>query len=270
MITHHSKVDIFISKDLGNKSQTPFVFLHGFTGSSKSWIEVIRHIDHPYIIVDLPGHSKSLFNHNNLIYTFNEWTDDLKNILDELEILNIKLCGYSMGGRLAVAFANKYPMAVKEIFIESAHLGIKNISDKKDRLREDISLINKIKTDFNLFLSDWEKLDMFKMQEHRNYKGWIMQNTIRKSQISDQLCIALNSFSLGRMPEYYNYISQSTIPIHIINGIDDIKYIQHTKSLYVFNKHIYHHIIDKSYHNVHLENPMHYVKILKKSNSYDL
>ena len=125
-------------------------------------------------------------------------------------------------------------------------------------------IVIKIKMDFKLFLSDWKKLDMFKMQEHRNYKGWKMQNIIRKSQIPDQLCIALASFSLGRMPEYYNYINQSTIPIHIINGIDDIKYIQHTKSLYTLNRQIYHHIIDKSYHNVHLENPMNYIRILKK------
>ena len=194
----------------------------------------------------------------------------MKNILDEIEIPNIKLCGYSMGGRLAIAFANKYPMTVKEIFIESSHLGIKDITDKEDRLMEDISLINKIKNNFNLFLSDWGKLDMFKMQQHRNYKGWEMQNIIRKSQIPDQLCIALDSFSLGRMPEYYNYISQSTIPIHIINGIDDIKYIQHAKLLHSLNRHIHHHIIDKSYHNVHLENPMNYIKILKKSNRYDL
>ena len=270
MITHHSKVNIFISKDLGNKSQAPFLFLHGFTGSSKSWIEIINNIDHPYILIDLPGHSKSLFNNNNLIYTFNEWADDLKNILNQIEIYNIKLCGYSMGGRLAIAFANKYPILVKEIFIESAHLGIENINDKENRLRDDISLTNKIKNNFNLFLSNWEKLDMFKMQQYRNLKSWKVQKSIRKSQIPDQLCMALNSFSLGKMPGYYNYISQATIPIHIINGIDDVEYIKHTKSLYRLNKNIYHHIIDNSSHNVHLENPMDYIKILKKSNRYDL
>ena len=269
MITHHSKVDISISKDLGNKSQIPFVFLHGFTGSSESWSHITSKIDHPYITIDLPGHGKSMFRSLSS-YTFNHWTSDLKQILDEMEVHQIKLCGYSMGGRLAAAFIEKYPEMVKEIFIESSHMGIDNIKDRDMRLVDDLNLVNKIKNEFNLFISDWSAMDMFKMQKKRNITAWRLQNSIRLSQDSKQLSMALDFFSLGRMPICHQYIKKGDIPIHFINGIEDYKYIEYSKSLYKLNNNIIYHIIDDAYHNVHLENSSCYINIIDESMRYDL
>ena len=267
MIKNISQADIFIKHDLGDKKQVPFLFLHGFTGSVESWSQIISKLDHPYILIDLPGHGKSKFC-NSLEYTFSDWTSDLKHVLDKIDVRAIKLCGYSMGGRLAAAFTQAYPNVVKEIFIESSHMGIENDEDKKKRLSDDIDLSNKIRNTFGQFLSDWSDIDMFQMQRVRNIKAWKSQEVIRLSQDSDQLAKALDSFSLGRMPVYHQFISKSDIPIHYINGIEDSKYLEYSKSLYELNNSIVHHVIDDASHNVHLENEKAYINILNESTSY--
>ena len=269
MIRNTPQVDIFVAHDLGDKSQVPFLFLHGFTGSSESWSHITSQIDHPYIIIDLPGHGKSTFRGSSG-YTFNHWASDLKQILDDMEVHQIKLCGYSMGGRLAAAFIESYPKVVKEIFIESAHMGIKNIENRNKRLVDDINLVNKIQNKFSLFLSDWSAMDMFKMQKQRNITAWRLQNSIRLSQNLNQLSMALDSFSLGRMPVYHQYISRGEIPIHFINGVEDCKYLEYSKSLDKLNNNIIHHIVDDASHNVHLENEVCYINILNESLCYDL
>ena len=269
MIKNTSQSDIFIVHDLGDRNQVPFLFLHGFTGSSKSWSHIIRKLDHPYIIIDLPGHGKSRFS-NLLGYTFNNWTSDLKQILDEIDIHTIKLCGYSMGGRLATAFTQAYPSIVKEIFIESSHMGIEDNEDRKKRLSDDIDLANKIRNEFSQFLSDWSAMDLFQMQKVRNINAWRAQEIIRSSHDSDQLAKALDSFSLGRMPIYHQFISKSDIPIHCINGAEDSKYLEYSKFLCELNNHIVHHIVDEASHNVHLENEQAYINILNNSPRYNI
>ena len=269
MIRNTSQVDIFSVHDLGNKSQVPFLFLHGFTGSSESWSHIINEIDHPYIIVDLPGHGRSRFSDSSG-YTFNHWAFDLKQLLDEIDIHQIKLCGYSMGGRLAAAFIEEYPEIVKEIFIESSHMGINNIKNRNMRLIDDINLAHKIQNEFSLFLSDWSSMNIFKMQKERNITAWRLQNSIRLSQDSKQLSMALDSFSLGRMPVYHQYIHKGNLPIHFINGVEDYKYIEYSKSLYKLNNNIIYHIIDDASHNVHLENSSCYINIINESTRYDL
>ncbi len=267
MIKNTSQADIFITHDLGDKKQVPFLFLHGFTGSVESWSHIISKLDYPYILIDLPGHGKSKF-YNSLEYTFSDWTSDLKHILDKIDVHAIKLCGYSMGGRLAAAFTQAYPNVVKEIFIESSHMGIENDEDRKKRLSDDIDLSNKIRNEFSQFLSDWSDIDMFQMQKVRNIKAWKSQELIRLSQDSDQLAKALDSFSLGRMPVYHQFISNSDIRdirIHYINGIEDSKYLEYSKSLCELNNSIVHHVIDDASHNVHLENEKAYINILNES-----
>ena len=55
---------LFITKDRTLNS-TPILFIHGFTGSSRSWKDIREKIDYPSLAVDIPGHGKSTFNHLN-------------------------------------------------------------------------------------------------------------------------------------------------------------------------------------------------------------
>ena len=97
---------LFITKDKTLNS-TPIVFIHGFTGSSKSWKNIRKNLDYPSLAVDIPGHGQSSFNHLNEEYYFKDFTNELYLSLLSINIKKIHLCGYSMGGRLSFFFAFK-------------------------------------------------------------------------------------------------------------------------------------------------------------------
>ena len=123
MIINTSKTKIFIKK-FNESSEIPYFFLHGFTGSVNSWTNVIKKFNKYSYVMDIPGHQRSHFKDLNLEYTINDWCYEIYIMLNELEIKKINFCGYSKGGRLAMAFANKYPDKINSLLLESTLLGL--------------------------------------------------------------------------------------------------------------------------------------------------
>ncbi|OIK11367.1 alpha/beta hydrolase [Bacillus sp. MUM 116] len=92
--------------DKGNG--TPIILLHGFCGSSRYWEEVIPSLTKNYRIIapDLPGHGEtSVFKDSESIELF---ADVIKEFLDNLKIDKITMFGHSLGGYIALAFAEKF------------------------------------------------------------------------------------------------------------------------------------------------------------------
>ena len=71
-----NKSTLFITKDR-NIDSTPIIFIHGFTGSHKSWKAIRDKIKLPSISIDIPGHGKSTFHDLNEKYFFNDFTNEL-------------------------------------------------------------------------------------------------------------------------------------------------------------------------------------------------
>ena len=84
MIISTPKVD-FNVKIIGDvKNSTPLIFLHGFMGSMENWNEITQKFNIPIVLIDLPGHGQSHFKEIDN-YSFTEWIDDFKFILDKLK-----------------------------------------------------------------------------------------------------------------------------------------------------------------------------------------
>ena len=93
-----------------NKSkEIPTLFLHGFLGSNNSWDQILQLLNKYSITLDITGHKKNSFHEKDIDYSIDNWCFDLKKRLDKESIQLINLCGYSMGGRLAISFAKRYP-----------------------------------------------------------------------------------------------------------------------------------------------------------------
>ena len=63
MIIKSNKSNIYLKHNL-IRDRIPLLFIHGFTGSSSSWNNILKKIGHPTIALDIPGHGKSHFNNN--------------------------------------------------------------------------------------------------------------------------------------------------------------------------------------------------------------
>jgi 2-succinyl-6-hydroxy-2,4-cyclohexadiene-1-carboxylate synthase len=262
LIISRPKCNIFVDdSDLIN-SQIPVVFLHGFMGSHASWNELISKINIPSLTIDLPGHGKSKFKQETIIYTFDDWVSDFKHILDTLNVSKIYLCGYSMGGRLAMTFATQYPNYIETLTLESTTPGIENYEGQSKRKLLDLNNAKSIRENYSKFLTSWEQLDIFANQKSRNFDGWNKQKDLRKSQSPVQIALVLESLGTGLMSPLWNNLSQLNFPVSIITGDEDSKFnliAQEMSKCLPISNWIN---IPNCGHNVHLEQLETFVEIL--------
>ncbi len=95
------------------------------------------------------------------------FTDDVAEFLDEHGIAHVKLCGYSMGGRAALAFACRYPDRISELLLESASSGLRTEEERLARQMQDERLASRLKTDGLVqFIDFWENIPLFDTQKN--------------------------------------------------------------------------------------------------------
>ena len=212
MLFKSSKSTIYIK----GKSQDgiPLIFIHGFTGSSGNWNTIRKSINKESFAIDIPGHGKSIFNDIKENYTLDDFVVELFLLLNSLNINRINLCGYSMGGRLCLAFALKYPHIVNSLILESTSQGIEDLDMRQDRLTKDMELSMEIENDYPTFIKNWENKALFNNQKNRNQNDWALQSSIRLNHNKFQLAKSLNSFSIGRMNYFGDILSSFNFPIN--------------------------------------------------------
>ena len=263
MIIKTSKTSILIKKFNDDKKNVPYFFLHGFTGSYKSWLEVINRFNKSSYAMDIPGHGKSHFLNLNENYTISDWISEFYMILNHLNIEKINLCAYSMGGRLAIAFAKKYPNKINSLILESTNIGIQDDEERLSRYDNDIKLATLIKSNYPEFIDKWQENNLFTQQKQRNASEWENQILIRKNHNNEQLAKSLIIFSVGAMKYYEDDFKLFDFPILIINGSEDDKYIKYGKDMTIMNTNAKQYIISESNHNTHMESPELFIDILE-------
>jgi len=89
------------------------VLLHGFAEDSAIWDDLIKHISKSRKVIcpDLRGSGRSTGNMDGV--SMGSLADDVKKIFDKENIQQAYLIGHSMGGYVALAFAEKYPERLK-------------------------------------------------------------------------------------------------------------------------------------------------------------
>ncbi|MDF2667967.1 MAG: alpha/beta hydrolase [Paenibacillus sp.] len=87
----------------------PLLLVHGFCGSSAYWKDTTKLLQASYRVIapDLRGHGRS--EAPDVRYTVEMMADDLAALVERLELNKPVLLGHSLGGYVALAFAEKYP-----------------------------------------------------------------------------------------------------------------------------------------------------------------
>ncbi|WP_417610676.1 alpha/beta fold hydrolase [Owenweeksia hongkongensis] len=111
------------------------LFLHGFLENKEMWNGIINSLPTALrkITVDLPGHGKS--GNIGYIHTMEEMAEMVKALVDKLKLKKVFLAGHSMGGYVALAFAEKHPEMVKGIILMNSTTRADSDQKKKDRDR---------------------------------------------------------------------------------------------------------------------------------------
>ena len=86
-----NKSTIFLTKDREIEA-IPVLFIHGFTGNSKSWNPIRKELNINSISIDIPGHGKSFFNNLKDDYFFKDFSNELYLTLSKAKISKLHLC----------------------------------------------------------------------------------------------------------------------------------------------------------------------------------
>jgi esterase len=97
-------------------SGTPIVILHGLYGSSDNWVSIAKTISAKYTVIlpDLRNHGRSPHSQN---HSYDLMAEDIEVLATELGLRKFLLAGHSMGGRVAMKYAIRWPERINTLVI---------------------------------------------------------------------------------------------------------------------------------------------------------
>lgn len=111
------------------------VLLHGFLGSAAIWEDLSRDLSRTYrvIAIDLPGHGES--DCIGYAHSMERMARAVKAVMDHLRLKKYVIIGHSMGGYVALAFADLFPDNLKGFCLFHSTAYPDSEEKKTDRLR---------------------------------------------------------------------------------------------------------------------------------------
>jgi 2-succinyl-6-hydroxy-2,4-cyclohexadiene-1-carboxylate synthase len=247
----------------GGRSSPTFLFLHGFMGSSADWREVMVMMGDraSCIAVDLPGHGTSLGLPPDT-YTMEGATRAVIRTLDDLQILRPLVAGYSMGGRLALYLALRYPNRCAGLILESASPGLESEGERAARRAADESQAERLESaDFEAFLRDWYAQPLFAPLARDEV---LLRRTIEARRRNDpgELARSLRGMGTGSQPSLWGELEGLAVLALAIAGELDEKYAGISSRMAGINPRIESAIVPGAGHTIHAETPVGYASLL--------
>lgn len=96
--------------------RSPLIILHGLFGSRKNWSHIGQRLakDRTVYAVDLRNHGDSPHSSD---FCYQDLLEDLKGFMDRQKIPKASLLGHSLGGKVAMFFAQVYPQMLEKLIV---------------------------------------------------------------------------------------------------------------------------------------------------------
>lgn len=217
------------SADEDERGRTPLVLLHGFMQDSRIWAFVLDKLakDRPVYALDFAGFGKSDAPAGTLPYRVEETVAALRDLVDLVgdERGRVHLMGYSMGGRMALAFVQAQGERVASLILESAGLGEDTPEARASVNARDAAWIERLRTcTVEEFVDYWEGLPLFATQKDMDPAARSLIREIRLSCDVDVLSRCIQGAGQHAMPYFAEAVRAFRMPILYVAGIQDEKY----------------------------------------------
>lgn len=242
----------------------PIICLHGFSENESTW-DNIQIPKYSMIKIDLIGHGKSDKPKEKKFYNIDCIIKHLNKVIKRLELKKFSLMGYSMGGRIALAYALRFPDRLQTLILESASYGEIDVKKRLCRIESDKNLSNNILSNgIEWFEKYWSDLDIFKSQKKISKDKQNKIKYMRLNNSKNALANILMECGQGVFPCLFDNISNLSIPILYISGELDKKYNEIGFNFKRENSNTELLIIKNSGHNVHMEKSKEFQEIVNK------
>lgn len=242
----------------------PIICLHGFSENLSTWNQLALE-GYQLILIDLIGHGESDKPYSNKYYRVKEMIKHLNKLFDyKLGLKKYSLLGYSMGGRIALAYALQYADELEKLILESASYGECGLINRLKRRRNDLKLAESIrKNGIEWFNNYWSNLAIFASQK-KLPKAIINEITKRRlTNSTHALANTLLCSGQGVFPCLKNQIVHLSKPTLFISGEYDKKYRQIGNEFARLNPKVKHITIKGCGHNIHTENSIAFTEVLR-------
>jgi 2-succinyl-6-hydroxy-2,4-cyclohexadiene-1-carboxylate synthase len=195
------------------------VLLHGFGGTRRAWDGVIEHLPAERYrprAIDLPGHG--------------EYADALRSISFEGSVEHVlarspgrfALCGYSLGGRVALHVALAAPTRVSRLVLVSSTAGIEDDAERAERSARDQRLADELeRVPFEDFIERWRSQPLF--ADEPPEAGALAREDQRRNR-PDALAAVLRGLGTGEMLPLWDRLAELHMPVMVLAGERDWKF----------------------------------------------
>ncbi len=195
------------------------VLLHGFAGTHRAWDGVIAALDRERyrpLALDLPGHGSAADAERPITFA-----GCVEHVLARSPDRFV-LCGYSLGGRVALHVALAAPERVARLVLVSTSAGIADESERARRRQADHALAGELeRIPFEDFIERWRTQPLFAGEPPA--VGALAREDHRRNR-PDALAAALRGIGTGEMRSLWSRLGELEMPVTVIVGERDRKY----------------------------------------------
>lgn len=245
----------------------PLLFLHGFTGDISTWEKVKKYFSDHYqlIMIDIIGHGKTESPDDKNRYHIDRVASDIHEIITYLKIEMFSLIGYSMGGRVALTYALKYPNKLKKLILESATPGLKTEEERFLRRNQDELIANKILEEgLEAFVEYWTEIPLFQTQKKLEKT---IQDEIKRQRLQNHplgLANSLKGMGTGSMPSCWEHLYRLEMPVCVITGSLDRKFCKIADDMKKLIPNLTHETVNQVGHAIHVEDSQKFGTIVRE------
>ena len=141
MVLNYKKAAVFYT-DTATSNGTTIVLLHGFLENASMWNEISSELSkrNRIVTIDLLGHGRS--DCLGYLHSMELFSETVEAVLKQLKIRKCIVIGHSLGGYVALAFAERNPQKIKGLCLLNATSNEDDQERKQLRTRANMMIQN--------------------------------------------------------------------------------------------------------------------------------
>ena len=195
------------------------VLLHGFGGTRRAWDGVVGLLDRERyrpLALDLPGHGEAADAPRPI--SFAGCVEQVLAASPERFVL----CGYSLGGRVALHVALAAPERVERLVLIGVNPGIEDEGERAARRRSDRALAEDLERGpYEEFIERWRTQPLF--ADDPPEVGALAREDQRRNR-PDALAAVMRGLGTGEMRPLWERLRELAMPVTVLVGERDAKF----------------------------------------------